>query len=551
MINLSNRNAILIGLLFVSLLILPYVLLGENAFITIHDFLDSNPVHVKTIISLGLVGNPDGMIPVLDGVSSLNYVSLIPFDLQTILYILLPLYWAIVCNILFVRLMAFLGMYILCYDYILKGNSLYSFFIAILFCLIPFYADYRLSSAGVPLFLYCVLNLENKRKLFLSYVLLIFFACNSSLTLVGLFICLLWFGWIVYKFFVERLVPKHHILGITLMALVYLTTNITIIYNYFFPSGVISHRVEFGNTSSINDVFSEVFDYLLFSQYHAGSFFSGSVVIVTFILYYLFGRNDKQLKYYYGLYLFVIVLMFLGASSRYLPVTITKSFQFERFYFLYPSFCFVLLAKAFSLIPQKTILVVMISVPLSIGNAFCDKELLINAASIVRGKSSKVPSYNQYFAENLFTEIKKDLHIDKDFNCKVVSVGMYPSVAEYNNFYTLDSYVFNYSLDYKHKFRSVIEKELDKDEKIRSYFDNWGSRCYLFSSELGRKMIYGKRDNTRINHLDINTNALKELGCQYILSAVEIRNFKELGLSYVDSYTTPESYWNIRVYKLI
>ena len=86
MLNLSNRNAVVLGIIVVVTIMLPYIILGEDAFITIHDFLDSNPVHVKTILSLGLIGDPDGMLPVLNGVPSLSYISLLPIDIKTILY---------------------------------------------------------------------------------------------------------------------------------------------------------------------------------------------------------------------------------------------------------------------------------------------------------------------------------------------------------------------------------------------------------------------------------------------------------------------------------
>ena len=43
---------------------------------------------------------------------------------------------------------------------------------------------------------------------------------------------------------------------------------------------------------------------------------------------------------------------------------------------------------------------------------------------------------------------------------------------------------------------------------------------------------------------------LKQLGCQYILSAVNIDNYKELNLKYQGSFTTENSFWDIKVYKL-
>ena len=75
----------------------------------------------------------------------------------------------------------------------------------------------------------------------------------------------------------------------------------------------------------------------------------------------------------------------------------------------------------------------------------------------------------------------------------------------------------------------------------------------MFSAELkdkGNQFLCSKKDDISINHLDINTKALKDLGCEYILSAVDIKNYKDLNLSYINSYTTDQSYWDIRVYRL-
>ena len=96
-------------------------------------------------------------------------------------------------------------------------------------------------------------------------------------------------------------------------------------------------------------------------------------------------------------------------------------------------------------------------------------------------------------------------------------------------------------------------KELDKEDALRTYFDDWGSRCYVFSAELfkeGNQFLCSKLDDLSVNHLEINTEALKKLGCQYIFSAVDIQNYKDLNLAYINCYTTDLSFWNIRVYKL-
>ncbi|MBO5281674.1 MAG: hypothetical protein J6B43_00890, partial [Lachnospiraceae bacterium] len=62
-----------------------------------------------------------------------------------------------------------------------------------------------------------------------------------------------------------------------------------------------------------------------------------------------------------------------------------------------------------------------------------------------------------------------------------MSLGITPAAALYNGFYCLDGYSNLYPLEYKHEFREIIARELEKSEGVRVYFDAWGNRCYLFN----------------------------------------------------------------------
>ena len=540
-----------LGLLVILVYLIPYIILGEDAYITIHDFLDSNVAHQCTIIQLGLVGNPDGILPVMEGIPSLNYIPLIPLDVKTILYIILPTYWAIVVNILFVKVCAFTGMYLLLKNYVVRQQNLIALIVSICFALVPFYVDYGLSAAGIPLFLYAALNIEYGKKLLLSYIIVVFFSANSSLALSGLFICILWCGWIVYRWWKKKQIPKSHILGLLLIGFVYLFTNISIVYNFLFPSGVVSHRVEFGSGDFVG-LLKMLVCYLLVSQYHAGSFGAFIILGITFLIFYNKRNLDPGVKLYTKLYILIVLLITLGCLVKYVPIL--SSFQFDRFYFLYPALCYILLAKALSLVCLGKKIIVSILI-LSLGSSLIsDKEAIVNMTKLTGYELKKKPSFRQFEDRELFNAIKKDIGTKAPFSTKVACVGMFPSVAEMNQFYTVDSYVYSYPLDYKHRFRKVIAKELEKDDNLRRYFDEWGSRCYIYSYELNNsnnRYLCSKKENVSIDHLDINTEALKELGCDYILSAVNIENFKDLNLDFVNSYTTEESYWNIRVYRLL
>ena len=118
-------------------------------------------------------------------------------------------------------------------------------------------------------------------------------------------------------------------------------------------------------------------------------------------------------------------------------------------------------------------------------------------------------------------------------------------VALYNGFYTLDGYNTLYSLEHKHRFREIIAGELEKDEKLKNYFDFWGSRCYAFYA----KMIVSKTSISKYSNLcrelDYNIVAFKALGGKYILSALTITNADRIGLKLLEVFEDKDSFYRI------
>lgn len=86
---------------------------------------------------------------------------------------------------------------------------------------------------------------------------------------------------------------------------------------------------------------------------------------------------------------------------------------------------------------------------------------------------------------------------------------------------------------------------------MRSYFNDWGNRCYLFFSEIPGYFNIEK-DISWINVLRLDTNALQDMCCDYIFSALYIVNAEEIGLEWMDDITfdTEDSYYQIFIYKV-
>lgn len=553
---LSAANSFVLGIMVILIICLPYYLLGDKAFITIHDSLDLTVGHLNNITRSGLFFTFAEEVPLMDGVYRMAIPFTSPFELKNILYYVCPGYWGFLGGLLIVKICAFGGMFLLSHNYIIKNSLWQCVLVALLFSIIPFYTDYGLSSAGIPLLIYSLLNLYEKKRQKTSYLLVLLFALNSSLSLSGLFICFFLALIILYLYFKDNSINTHLLFALCLLSLVYVVTNFEIISGILNPSGM-SNRVEMINHYTYNDLAMMAYMNLTTGFYHAGSFVAWPIIILFFTTFFLYKKTDHELFVYALSFIILALFIIIGVFSKLIPLQLFSAFQFNRFYFLYPSLCFILLAKTFDVLNQKNnriLLTFSIIISALIAVSANDLEYKDNFKRLVKGINYEQPSYSQFYDEKLFGIVANDLDIKQDYTTKVVSIGMYPSVAEYNGFYCLDGYLSSYSLDYKHQFRSIIEGELDNSESLRAYFDEWGNRCYVFSAELkdkGNQYLCSKKDDLTIEHLDINTKALKDLGCQYVFSAVDIKNYKELNLDFVNAYTTPDSYWNIRVYRVI
>jgi len=136
-------------------------------------------------------------------------------------------------------------------------------------------------------------------------------------------------------------------------------------------------------------------------------------------------------------------------------------------------------------------------------------------------------SFNEYYQFDTYKKIKQLIG-----NSRVASIGINPMIAPMNDINIIDGYYPLYHLSYKKRFRKIIEEELNQNKVWRDYYDNWGSRVYMFYSDE--------------NNLLFNFDEAKNLGAKYIISSFPIKN-KKLETNYLlyDENT------KIYLYKLI
>lgn len=165
--------------------------------------------------------------------------------------------------------------------------------------------------------------------------------------------------------------------------------------------------------------------------------------------------------------------------------------------------------------------------------AFCHAALIAQLLVLIPfheeltyGAYHHAPSFREFYASDQFKQIKRFIGRPTD-SYRVASIGLHPAIAQYNGFYTLDTYANIYPLKYKYQFRKIIAKELDKNPALKRYFDEWGraATCLLTSLE---NITRSKRARKKkITNLELNTEAFKKMGGQYIFSSVPIMNAEQ------------------------
>lgn len=163
------------------------------------------------------------------------------------------------------------------------------------------------------------------------------------------------------------------------------------------------------------------------------------------------------------------------------------------------------------------------------GNSYND--LLHTAKSEARRALGRQPedalSYGEFYSEKLFGQACRQIGYEGEWS---VAYGFHPAVLEYNGIATLDGYLGFYPQSYKEAFRKVIAPALSVNEGARSYYDEWGARCYLYSADQPTIVEAVRNYPHPEGTIAIAPDALRELGCKYIFSRIRITNEEEMQL---------------------
>lgn len=582
----SYQNILLYaaGLLIVFLSLIPYFVLGEDVWVFFHDQLDGEVLNY--IYQAKYLFRGSHIPELMNGIPGTGMLPPAPFGV--LFYAVCSPFGAYVWMQALTTITAYTGMFLLLHRITKDGRI--AFLCGCLFAYLPFMPVYGLSITGLPLFVYAFWNLCMNKKRILSLALIIFYAGFSSFALIGYGVCAIAAAAAVFLFISAAKNGKKEwgkgsvLSGLAALYGTYLCCNASLFQEILLSGtkageGFRSHREEIVQTA-VTDYGNELCR-LLFGDSVYTPAFSEWILVLTILLAVLCLVCKKKELLRIPLLLlsgvFVTALLALFWKSPLCLATIRqlgplRFFQADRISWILPPAWYVLLGMDFKIIcslkdgfrvknekrkRMGAAIAAYGSILLFCG--FCTGIIYKNSffyhqiRQMVFPDTYKIMTWNQFYAGDIMEQIEayiREKTGKEKAEYRAASLGMSPAPALYQGFYCLDGYSNNYSLSYKHEFRRIIAQELAKDEGIRRYFDEWGNRCYIMSAESGGAPMISKYQASVYEDLQLDTQAFSELGGEYLFSAMEIANCKDLGFVLEDVFETPSSYYKVYLYRL-
>ncbi|MGM8364071.1 DUF6044 family protein [Virgibacillus sp. W0181] len=537
--------------------LLPYYLLGEDMHIRVHDNLDSNIVWYKLLAESGQIfAAPNATLSnVINGLPR----SALPSGLDAMvwLYKFFEPQLAYAIGQTLMRFFALFGMYILLKKHFIteKANGWIIASVSLGFSMLPFWPSGMLSIAGLPLALHLFLTIRKEGThtpvFYWILICILPFLSNFILTFI-FFLGLMSVLWVV-DWIRNRRVNGAFFSAISVMAVIYLVNNYMTIYSMFVDEGFTSHReaMSLGHNTFTRSIGLAIENFLYGHTHDMAVHTQIILPVIGFVLLAaLFNRLfPKQIVLFVSAngilsiwYAFWYWEGWRGLKDQFM---LLNTFNFSRIHFFDPVIWYIGFALALVFLWKQLGMNKVLIGGIIIGQLF----LLLLVHEEVKYSDIGTPTLKEFYSEELFNEIDDYIGEDKS-SYRVVSIGIHPTIAQYNGFYTLDTYNNSFPLEYKREFREIIEPELEKNNKLKNYFDTWGGRLYMYVGALGENYMFTKNSNIVIEELAINTDKLYAMGGKYIFSALPIENNKQLDLEFKKTFQTVQSPWRIYLYEV-
>lgn len=572
------RNRIIFIIIVLSIRILPYII-SNDIFTHIADNLDEKVPnrmvlkYTKTFFevsnsqTLDLIGNNDfqrNWYPSGFGITSLMFYWFSPLT-------------AFKANYIISILIGFFGIFLLIPKISRDISFAIQLLISVSFTFLPWVHMFECGYiAALPILIYGILNIFKKQNLLLSYLILFLYPFFSSFPLI-IFFVFLYYGVILLLLlaFSKFSEFKKLLIGLILLIVSTILANLNLFNLMLFDHDFINHRsIRVSPDFDISQRIKSMINIFKHGRVHAVSNHEYIILFIFIaVVIYLAQRFLKKEQSVLLPFILIIFWVFNTILSEFanffIKIPFISGFDYSRFSMLNPTIVYAIFILFLdSIFRYKRPFYNLVGILFVLLNLFqivrINKEYLLNVECSFRKvefvesefEKHKCLSFNSFYDEALFSSCKKIINEAEDKPI-CVALGIYPGVLNFNDIHTLDHYTNIYDLNYKLRFRKIIEGEIKKSDYIRNKFDDYGSRCFLFSSEMrefwheNQGEILTKFESPKhIKNLDINTAELSKMNCNFIISSVVIDNSMMLNLELLNSITNSESIYNLYIYHI-
>ena len=545
---------------------------GEHSYIGVHDNMDLFLAQFQMLKNTGSFFRHGVEVPFLGGISRDTLPS--EFSLYSVLYMIFPTYTAYVLGILGKIL---LGMFSFCLlakelypeKYILYRPVIYMTGFA--YGILWVFPAFGFAFASIPLCVYLLIRIYRHGggwwylALF-AYPLVSYFSYHGIFILGYLVVAALWLS-------IRDKKPAWSLMaGTVVLALGYVTCEYRLFGQMLFGDEVTIRSTIVNPGFSASEVMGEIVTVWREGVFHADSVHA-KVVLPVCILYFVFNngmylwkKQGKQIFHdrFNFIMLFIMFncviygLYYCEPLRSFVETLIPplEGFQFNRTVFFNPFLWYAALfmvlirlydAGIWQIWVANGVICVAVLVIILTPNRYNDLYATCHNRAYEYFHDTEVDEwdYEQFYAQDLFTEIKEDIGYQGEWSA---AYGFHPAVLEYNGIATLDGYLGFYPQQYKDDFRKVIAPALERVEETRIYYDDWGARAYLYSGTdlsivSATKTVYATDYN-----IYIDADAFRALGGEYIFSRFELGNAEEIGLRLISSDTAKDESSSVYVY---
>ena len=265
--------------------VIPYLLNGHNSYIRLHDTLEGEWEWLKLLIDSHTAFNfhPGVIVPqVMKGLPRAIYPT--GLSVNMVLVQTFGAYYAYIISTLLIRIIGFTGVTLLLSRYIITQpeRKYIVWLLALIFSVLSVFTPFGLSVMGQPLLLWAFLNLNSRRQLIISYLIILLFPFYASIVwLLIPFITLLAFAG-VYLYSRSKL-SIHYVAGMILLAVVFALINFPILSAAFTKTDFIQHRLSYNlymfGKPDIVQLLADALLKFFITHYHIATFIPAAVMI--------------------------------------------------------------------------------------------------------------------------------------------------------------------------------------------------------------------------------------------------------------------------------